>query len=105
MTKPRVRNRSGSEERLSTYELMQREDAMPNAVLQRIVRGVSTRDYAGAVDLATEGFGVRRSCVSWSFWRASLRAVTELAERRFDGIRFPSHVLCGCKNRLRGCHE
>lgn len=95
IVKPRVRARQGSEQRLATYDLMQREDAMPQAVLQRMTRGVSTRDYAGAVDLAREGFGVRRASVSRSFRAASARAVAEFAGRRFEGIRFAVIMIDG----------
>jgi transposase-like protein len=61
---------------------------MPRAVLRRMVRGVSTRDYAQVVDLAREGFGVAKSSVSREFVRASAADVRALAERRFEGQRF-----------------
>jgi len=54
-----------------------------------MVRGVSTRDYQGVVELAREGFGVRKSSVSRSFVVVSAQEVRQLAERRFDGVRFP----------------
>ena len=95
IAKPRVRRRDGTEQRLQTYELMQREGAMPEAVLRRMVRGVSTRDYAGAVELAREGFGVHRSSVSRSFRTASAKALEGFAERRFEGIRFPVLMMDG----------
>jgi len=45
----------GHEVPLEVYGLAQREEAMPAAVLARIVRGVSCRDYEGVID---GGFGV-----------------------------------------------
>ncbi|MEX2309191.1 MAG: hypothetical protein WD738_16445 [Pirellulales bacterium] len=66
--RPRVRRTDGQGEvELETYDLLQRDEAMPEACLRRMVRGVSTRDYESVIDLATEGFGVKRSSVSRSF--------------------------------------
>lgn len=92
--RPRVRCGEGEVE-LDTYRLLQRDEAMPEAVLQRVVRGVSTRDYEGVVDVAREGFGVRRSSVSRAFIEASRGEVQQLAERRFDGVRFPVILIDG----------
>ena len=68
---------------------------MPQAVLRRMVRGVSTRDYANVIDLTRDGFGVKKSSVSRDFVRASAAQVKALAERRFDGIHFPVIMIDG----------
>jgi transposase-like protein len=89
VAKPRVRRTDGQGEvELETYALMQREEAMPEACLRRMVHGVSTRDYERVVDLAAEGFGVKRSSVSRGFVKATAQEIQTLAERRFDGVRF-----------------
>ncbi len=94
--RPRVRyTRQCGEADLETYARLQSPDAMPQSVLKRLVRGVSCRDYQGVVDLAREGFGVQKSSVSRSFVKASAKEVRELAERRFDGVRFPVIYLDG----------
>jgi putative transposase len=87
--RPRIRytQRSG-EANLENYAQLQSPEAMPQSVLRRLVRGVSCRDYEGVVDLAREGFGVKKSSVSRSFVTASAKEVRALAERRFDGERF-----------------
>jgi putative transposase len=96
VTRPRVRTAGGQGEvALETYGLLQREEAMPQACLARMVRGVSTRDYEGVVDLACDGFGVKKSSVSRGFVRASAQAVEELAQRRFDGVRFAAVFIDG----------
>jgi putative transposase len=94
--RPRVRytQRCGEAE-LENYAGLQSPEAMPQAVLKRLVRGVSCRDYEGVVDLAREGFGVRKSSVSRWFVKASAKEVRELAERRFDGVRFPVIYIDG----------
>ncbi len=63
-----------------------------------MVQGVSTRDYAGVVDLARDGFGVGKSSVSRDFVRAASAAdVQALAERRFEDKQLP-----GRHDRRRG---
>jgi transposase-like protein len=94
--RPRVRQAGdGAEVPLETYARLQSPDAMPRAVLRRMVRGVSTRDYAAVVDLARDGFGVAKSSVSRDFVRATAAAVQALAERRFEGQRFPVVMIDG----------
>lgn len=68
---------------------------MPQAVLRRMVRGVSTRDYAGVIDVARDGSGVAKSSVSREFVRASAAGVKALAERRFDGERSAAVMIDG----------
>jgi putative transposase len=94
--RPRVRRADGGGEvALETYARLQSGEAMPGAVLRRMVRGVSTRDYEGVIDVARDGFGVARSSVSRGFVRASAADVKALAERRFDGERFPVVMIDG----------
>lgn len=89
IARPRVRRTDGQGEvELETYDLLQRDEAMPEACLRRMVRGVSTRDYERVVDLAAEGFGVKRSSVSRGFVKATAQEIEQLAERHFDGTRF-----------------
>lgn len=89
LARPRVRYRNGAgEAELEAYRLLQRQDAMPRAALQRMLCGVSCRDYEEVVERAREGFGITKSSVSRSFVRATAGQVQRLAERRFDGVRF-----------------
>ncbi len=94
--RPRMRyTRRCGEADLETYARLQSPDAMPQAVLKRLVRGVSCRDYEGVVDLAREGFGVQKSSVSRSFVKASAAEVRQLSERRLEGLRIPVIYLDG----------
>ena len=114
--RPRIRytQRCGEAE-LENYARLQSPEAMPQSVLKRLVRGVSCRDYEGVVDMAREGFGVKKSSVSRSFVKASAKEVRQLAERRFDGRAVPGDLHrrdpvrgrdddCGHGN-YRGRHE
>jgi transposase-like protein len=94
--RPRVRGAAGGGEvPLETYARLQSPDAMPQAVLRRMVRGVSTREYENVVDMARDGFSVAKSSVSRGFVRASAADVKALAERRFDGERFVVVMIDG----------
>jgi putative transposase len=96
ITRPRVRQTDGGGEvPLEMYARLQSADAMPRAALRRMVRGVSTRDYAQVVDVARDGFGVAKSSISREFVRASAAQVKALAERRFEGQRFPVVMIDG----------
>src|SRR5262245_20033885 len=56
LARPRVRRTAGSGEApLETYAQLQSPDAMPQAVLRRMVCGVSTRDYSHVIELARQG--------------------------------------------------
>ena len=89
LAKPRVRSTRGrGEADLERYRLLQSPRAMPQAALEHLVNGVSTRRYEKVVQLARQGFGVKRSSVSRGFVRASAAEVARLAERRFEDERF-----------------
>lgn len=89
LAKPRVRSTRGrGEAELDRYTLLQSPDAMPQAALEHLVNGVSTRRYEQVVQLARQGFGVKRSSVSRGFVRASAAEVARLAQRRFEDERF-----------------
>ncbi|NIP69157.1 MAG: IS256 family transposase, partial [Planctomycetales bacterium] len=94
--RPRIRYTNGvGEAELATYGLLQRDEAMPQATLKRLVRGVSCRDYEGVVDLAQAGFGVKKSSVSRGFVKASAQVVEEFSARRFEGTRFVAIFIDG----------
>jgi putative transposase len=96
MVKPRVRYTDGrGEVDLSVYSRMQRDDAMPEAALRRMVRGVSTRDYEQVVERAADAFAIKRSSVSRAFVQASAAEVQAFAERRFDGVSFVAIFVDG----------
>lgn len=89
LAKPRVRSTNGrGEADLERYRLLQSPSAMPQASLDHLVNGVSTRRYEQVVQLARAGFGVKKSSISRGFVRASAAEVERLAERRFEEERF-----------------
>ena len=95
--RPRVRSTRPDEGEvaLPLYDKLQQPEALPQAFLRRMVRGVSCRDYEGVVDLAADSFGVKKSSVSRGFVRASARSLRDWARRRYDSTRFVAVFIDG----------
>jgi transposase-like protein len=82
--KPRLRTKDGSEVRLPAYETLRRDPKSGDRALNRVLRGVSTRDYAGIFDEAGEELGLSKSNVSRQVSEAAEAALKELTDRRID---------------------
>ena len=96
LERPRVRSTDGSGEvALERYAQLQRPDALPQAFLRRMVRGVSTRNYEGVIDLASEGFGVKKSSISRGFVQASSQSLKAWSTRSLAGTRYVAIFIDG----------
>jgi putative transposase len=96
LPRPRIRRiNGGGEGRLSRYELFQQRKQLPEAVLRRMVRGVSCRDYQGVVDTIQESYGIKKSSVSRHFKTSLAGKLKKLGERRWDGTRFVTIFIDG----------
>jgi len=84
--KPRVRSVDGREIPLSRYDAFAHPRRMEEAVSQRILRRVSTRDYAGVLDDICDGYGIDKSSVSRQFKAASTRQLRQLLERPLEDL-------------------
>lgn len=93
--RPRARLMGGREAMLATYQYLQSPEAIPENALRLMVRGVSCRDYEGALEPLAEGFGAKRTSVSRGFVKASARRMREVAERSFDGQEFVAVFIDG----------
>jgi transposase-like protein len=60
-----------------------------------MVRGVSTRNYEEVVEVAREGFGVKKSSVSRAFVKATAAAIKDLSSRKLNQDRFLAIFLDG----------
>ena len=85
VTKPRLRERGGSEVAVPAYAAMQ-ENGMSQRMLDVLMRGISTRQYAEVLPEMASTCGVSKSTVSREAAEAGEAALQELAERRFEGI-------------------
>lgn len=94
--RPRIRYTAGrGEVALPTYALLQQHRGLTETVRNRLIRGVSCRNYAAVVDGGLKSFGIRRSSVSRAFKAATATKVKRFSERRWDGIRFAAIYIDG----------
>ena len=93
--RPRVRSKDGTELQLPTLGMFQNEDPLNQALLSRLLSGVSTRKYARTVDEPTEDAScVSKSEVSRRFAKAMETRMDEFFKRRIEG-RYPIVMMDG----------
>lgn len=103
LRRARVRDQDvGSEHPLQTLRALRSRDAVDEEVKDRLIRGISTRNYEDALTSLSDGLGFKKSAVSSAFQRASrkdLDAINgrSLAEWSFaaiyiDGTGFADHT-------------
>ena len=85
VTKPRLREKGGGEVAIPAYEAMQKS-GMSQRMLDVLMRGISTRQYAEVLPEMASSCGVSKSTVSREAAEAGEEALKELLERRFAGI-------------------
>ncbi len=98
LSKPRVVRKSANkheEVELETYKAFSKPTAMNEAVMAKMLAGVSTRDYAGTVEAVLDGHGVSRSAVSRRSIRESGKALQEFYTRRFEDREFVVIMIDG----------
>jgi transposase-like protein len=81
LPRPRVRSVAGREIPLDRYQAFAHPQRMQEAVSQRILRRVSTRDYAGVLDEVCDGYGIQKSSVSRHWKAASSQQLKQMLER------------------------
>ena len=92
--RPRAR-RNGEEVELPSLEKMRDQDLLDEQMLNRIVRGVSTRNYAGVINGFSEKTGVSKSAVSRAFKRASKKDLDAINGADLSGYRFVAILIDG----------
>jgi putative transposase len=81
MPRPRVRSMEGREVPLERYQAFAHPERMEESMAQRILRRVSTRDYAGVLDDVCDGYGIQKSSVSRRWKAASSQQLKQMLER------------------------
>lgn len=81
LARPRLRIKGGGEAELQSYRLFQQDGRMQRAVARQLLRQVSTRDYAGAIDDCLEGYGITKSSVSRHWKVATAAELEKLCQR------------------------
>ncbi len=87
--------KNGRELPLESYAALRSGGRMQRAVKDKVVRGVSMRNYAGVVEQFTEAYGIKKSCASRQFVAVSARKVQELCERKLDDLALAALVIDG----------
>lgn len=96
--KPRVlRKTAGKHEEveLQTYKAFSKPDAMNEAVMKKMLAGVSTRDYERTVDGVLDGHGISKSAISRRSIKAASKSLEEFYARRFEDREFVVILIDG----------
>jgi transposase-like protein len=84
--KPRRRKRSGGEVAVPAYAAMQDDERLGARMLDLLMKGVSTRNYAGVIGAMAGAVGVSKSAVSRETIEAAEKSIDEVLARRFDEL-------------------
>ena len=93
--KTRLRTKDRREQRLGSYELFQRSGPLQMGVWDKMMRGLSTRNYGAVVKEFHNAYGVEKSAVSENFIEASREKVKQLMERPLGELRLCAIVIDG----------
>ncbi len=95
IARTRVRGKAGGEVKLGSYELFQRSGPLQAAVWDKMMRGLSTRNYGPVVRDFAQAYGVEKSAVSENFIEASRGKLKELMERPLGELRLCAVLIDG----------
>ena len=85
--RPRVRTTDEQEVRLGSYEMFHRGEPLTETVWEKLMLGLSTRQYGQAVRQFTEAYGLEKSAISEHFIEASRAKLKEMMERRLEKVK------------------
>src|SRR5437764_8033056 len=91
----RLRTKDKREQRLGSYELFQRSGPLQQGVWDKMMRGLSTRNYGAVVKEFSTAYGVQKSAVSENFIEASREKVKQLLERPLGDLRLCAVLIDG----------
>jgi len=93
---PRPRVRDGAKEaKLGSYELFRRDDEMQRRVWDRVMRGLSMRNYDPITREAAPSFGISKSAISDRFKVASGQRSQDLRQRDLSKLRLCALMVDG----------
>ena len=93
----RLRTREGKEVSLSSYGRFHQNDDRARAVYERLISGVSCRDYEQTIEAVADGYGVTKSVVNREMVRATAKDLAELCERELSGLDIRVLVVDGIR--------
>jgi transposase-like protein len=86
--RPRVRTTENQEVRLGSYELFHRGEPLTQTVWEKLMLGLSTRNYGQAVRQFSEAYGLEKSAISEHFIEASRVKLKDMMERPLAKMHF-----------------
>jgi hypothetical protein len=95
MRRTRLRRPDHGEQRLGSYELFQRSGPRQLAVWEKMMRGLSTRNYGVVVREFRDAYGVEKSAVSEGFIEASREKLQQLLERPLGELQLCAVLIDG----------
>ena len=99
---PRLRTEQGHEQPLGSYELFRRGEPLDAAVWDKLMLGLTTRNYAPAVREFAAAYGIEKSAVSEHFVPVSGEKLRQLLERRLEKLPLGAIYLDGIE--FKGPH-
>lgn len=81
LDRKRLRTREGNEMRLKSYERFHTLEDRARAVYQRLICGMSSRNYEQSVEAVSEGYGVSKSVVNREMIQSTAKHLSEFCER------------------------
>jgi putative transposase len=91
----RLRTKDKREQGLGSYELFQCSGPLQQGVWDKMMRGLSTRNYGAVVKDFSTAYGVEKSAVSENFIEASREKVKQLMERPLGELRLCTVLIDG----------
>jgi len=91
----RLRGADKREQRLGSYEMFQRSGPLQRGVWDKMMRGLSTRNYGAVVKDFQEAYGIEKSAVSENFIEASREKVKQLMERPLGELKLCAVLIDG----------
>lgn len=83
---PRARNlKTNTEVQLKSYERLQNPQLIDQMALNRVIHGLSQKNYEKAAVQIPETFGIKKTSICRKFMRASTKALKEFTERDLSG--------------------
>ncbi len=93
----RLRTREGKEIRLTSYDRFHQNDDRSRAIYERLISGISCRDYQHTVEAVAEGYGVSKSVVNREMVGATAKNLAEVCERDLSGLDIWVLVIDGIR--------
>lgn len=91
----RLRSKDGRELPLGSYQLFQRSAPLEDGVWWKMMRGLTTRNYAAVTKTFRQAYGVEKSAVSERFVQASKEKLRELLERSLADLDLCAMLIDG----------